>query len=121
MKNPFIKLISVAFLLGSLFKPTPPPVYAQLAGVENPLEGKFSTVGDIISKLIPFVFTFAAMLALLLLIWGGFKYMLAQGDPKQLDSARNSISGAVIGLLIIVFIVAIIQIIGAVFKIKIIF
>jgi len=89
------------------------------AGVSDPLGSQFSSFGDIITKLLPFIFTFAAMLALLFLIWGGIRYMMARGDPKAIDAARGTITSAIIGLLIVLLVAAIFSIIGAVFKIEI--
>ena len=76
------------------------------AGVNGP-NLPFNTVGEIISKLLPYIFTIAGMVALVFLIWGGIRYMTARGDPKAADAARNTITSAVVGLLIIVFIAAI--------------
>ena len=79
----------------------------------------FGSVGEIISALLPFVWGLAAMLALLYLIWGGTRYMLARGDPKEMDAARGVLTSAVIGLLIIVLSASIFWIIGGVFKVDI--
>jgi hypothetical protein len=34
------------------------------------------------------------------IIWGGFKYILAQGEPSSLVAARQTVLNAVIGLVI---------------------
>ena len=78
-----------------------------------------STIGDVISGLLPTVFGIAAMLALLFLIWGGIRYMTARGDPKAMDAAKGTITSAVIGLLIILLVGVIYTLIAAVFKIEI--
>lgn len=93
----------------------------KLSNVEDPtgLIHKFSSLGDIIGQLIPFLFGLAAMLALLFLIWGGIKYMMAQGDPKQLDAAKNTITGAIIGLVVILSVSIIYTLIGLILGIKI--
>jgi hypothetical protein len=102
-----------------LFLPT--SVFANLSDVEDPtnLIHKFSSLGDIIGQLLPFLFGLAAMLALLFLIWGGIKFMMAQGDPKQLDSAKNTITSAVIGLIIVLSVTLIFFLIKVVFSIDI--
>ena len=86
------------------------------AGVNGP-NLPFNTVGEIISALLPYIFTIAGMVALLFLIWGGIRYMTARGDPKAADAARNTITSAVVGLLIIVFIAAIMFLVGSTFNI----
>jgi len=97
------------------------PALAKLSDVTDPnkIEERFHNIGNIISALLPYLFTIAAMLALLFLILGGIKYMLAQGDPKQLDAAKNTITGAIIGLIIILAIGIIFFLISAVFKINV--
>ena len=77
-----------------------------LAGNTNP------TVGGIIGDLLPFIFGLAGMLTLLLLLWGGIRYMLARGDPKAIDEAKGTLTSAIIGLIIIILAVVIFFIVG---------
>ncbi len=95
------------------------PAMAQLSGVTDPLGGKFGTVGDIITALMTSIYTIAAMLALLFLVWGGIRYMTARGDPKAMESAKQTITSAIIGLLIVLLVGVIYTLIAAVFKIDI--
>jgi len=87
------------------------------AGVCTPFSLPFNSVGEIISALLPFIFTIAGMVALVFLVWGGIRYMTARGDPKAADAARNTITSAVVGLLIIVFVAAIMFLVGKTFDI----
>jgi len=77
------------------------------------------TLGTIISALVPYVFTAAAMIALLFLVMGGLRYMLARGDPKAAEAARSTATNAVIGLLIILFAATIYFLVAQMFKIEI--
>lgn len=80
---------------------------------------RFDSLGEIASKLLPFIFGFAAMLALLFIIWGGLRYMMARGDPKQVDSARRTITSAIIGLVVIISVAVIFSIINQVLRINV--
>ena len=40
-------------------------------------------------------------LFLALIIWGGFKYMLAQGDEKKVKEAQETLKNAIIGMVIV--------------------
>ena len=51
-------------------------------------------------------------IAMLLLIYGGFKILTSSGDPKALGEGREIITSAIAGLLLIIFAVAILRIIG---------
>lgn len=89
------------------------------AGVPGPEQLGFESVGGIISALIRPIYAVGAMLAVLFLIWGGIRYMTARGDPKAVDSARSTVTSAVIGLLIVLLVGVIYALIAAVFKIQI--
>lgn len=58
----------------------------------------------IFTKLIPFVINYALRLAIglavIVLIIGGYKYMTAYGDTEKQDSARKTLTYAVIGLVL---------------------
>jgi len=83
----------------------------------GPYDGaSFDSIGQIITQLLPSIFTLAGMIALLVLIWGGIKYMTARGDPKVIDGARSTITGAIIGLMIVLLSAAIFFIFGSALK-----
>lgn len=42
-------------------------------------------------------------LAILMIIWGGYKYMMSQGNPDSLQEAKDIVWGAIIGLFLLVF------------------
>lgn len=54
---------------------------------------------NIIDALIIFV----GVVCLAIIIGSGYKYMNAGGDPKKLDSARNTLVHAIAGLLVVLF------------------
>jgi hypothetical protein len=63
--------------------------------------GASGTLGNIISRLIPYIFFFAGVFLLLYLISGGFSYMFSRGDPKGIQSAQAKITNALLGFFII--------------------
>ncbi len=89
------------------------------SGILDPLHGRFSSFGEIASKLAPFILALGGMVAFLFLIWGGIKYMLSQGDPKAVTSARSTIVSAIIGLIILASVFVILQLINLIFKIPV--
>jgi|WetSurMetagenome_2_1015567.scaffolds.fasta_scaffold00606_9 hypothetical protein len=56
---------------------------------------------DIIVNIIKIVLEFLGIIFVVLLIFGGFKYMTAAGNESQVDEAKKLIVQAVIGLAII--------------------
>ena len=41
-------------------------------------------------------------MAFVALLYGGFRYIVAQGDPKQISGARSTITWAILGLSLII-------------------
>lgn len=58
-------------------------------------------VGRIIVGLINLIFILAVVVALLYLIWGGFKWLVSGGDKTAVQGAREHIVAAIVGLVII--------------------
>ena len=55
---------------------------------------------------------FAGLVALIIIIIAGFQMARSGGDPKQLDTARKTITYAIIGLLVVFFSFLIVQLIS---------
>lgn len=51
-------------------------------------------------------------IALILIIYSGYKLMLAQGNPEAIQGARETLTSAIVGLLFIIFSVVILKVIG---------
>jgi hypothetical protein len=108
----FLFLVTIFFAHGQVLA---------FAGVGCPAGFKYcnASIGDILTDLMDSIFVLASMIALLFLIWGGIRYMIARGDPKAIESARNTVTSAIIGLLVVLLSAAIFFLISSVFKIKI--
>src|SRR4030042_2801944 len=87
--------------------------------ISDPLGGKFSSLGDIINTLIPYIFALAGLALLLVLIWAGFEMMTSAGDPKKMESAKGRLTGAVLGFVIIFVAYWLVQILEVIFGLKI--
>lgn len=55
----------------------------------------------------------AGYVSVYFIIWAGFKYITAAGEPQKIESAKNTITNAVIGLVIVFASVAIVRTIQA--------
>jgi hypothetical protein len=69
--------------------------YAQNIGLGN------RNPKDIIVGVIQVILGFLGLLAVILILYGGFKWMLSRGDEGEVESARKIIVAGVIGLLIV--------------------
>jgi len=71
-------------------------------------------IGDIVSALLPYLFTISGIILLLYLIYGGFQYMLSRGDPKAMQAAQGKITTAIVGFVIVFIAYWLVQLLGKV-------
>lgn len=73
---------------------------------------KFTSAGfgSIVSLVVTLLFVIAVIVALVFLIYGGIKWIISGGDKAALDSARNHIVAAIVGLIIVFLAYFIIQV-----------
>ncbi|MCK5475610.1 MAG: hypothetical protein KAI71_03460 [Candidatus Pacebacteria bacterium] len=68
---------------------------------------------DALLKIINWVLGFAASIATLALVWGGFQYMTSAGDESKAENGKKTISYGLIGLFIAGIAFAIVNVIVA--------
>lgn len=77
-------------------------VFAQIEVSDiNPGTGFASDIGVLMNSVLTFVMVVAALLVFLYLIMGGIEWITSGGDKGKTESARNKITAAVIGLVIL--------------------
>lgn len=57
----------------------------------------------VVQQIIDFALIFAGVVCFIMLLIGGYKYLTSAGEPKAVQSARNTLTYALIGLLVIFF------------------
>lgn len=67
---------------------------------------------DFMVWLLPYVFGIAGGIAFLLMIFGFIKMSTAKGDPKEVQGARETISSALMGLLVSIFALFILRLVA---------
>lgn len=99
------------------------PAYAQDI-ILQPKQGtgfdnlKGITVGGIISGAISLVMLVVALVFFFILILGGLRWVMSEGDQKNVEAARNQITNALIGLAIVFAAFAIMKLIETIFGIS---
>lgn len=78
------------------------------------------TLGAVLGAAIPFLFAFAGIALLVMLILGGFSLLTSAGDSKKLDSGKKQITYAIVGFLVIFIAFWIVQLIGRIFNLTVI-
>ena len=74
------------------------------------------TVNDtwiIVMNVIQWLILAGGYVALYFIIWSGFKFITAEGEPDKIKQARQTITNAVIGLIIVLVAVAVVRTIQA--------
>ena len=58
------------------------------------------SAGDIAKDVVNIMFFIVGVMAVIMIIWGGIRYVLSAGNSAALTSAKNTIMYAVIGLIV---------------------
>lgn len=69
-------------------------------GLKKPT-GFAADLGQVINSVLSFVLVIAALLVLMYLIMGGIEWITSGGDKGKTEGARNKITAAVIGLVVL--------------------
>lgn len=77
------------------------------------------TPANIINTIIPVIFVLAALILLIMLIFGGFTIFVSAGNPEKIKKGTGMITSALIGFLIIFAAYWIIQLLELTFGINI--
>jgi hypothetical protein len=85
----------------------------------DPISTRFPTIGSVISAALPYVYVFAGLIMLIMLITGGITLMTSAGDPGKTKSGMGKIQGGIVGFLIIFISYFVVQIVQVVLGVKI--
>jgi len=95
------------------------PEYSEITGIptDAPISG-WTNIGDIVSRLLIYVFPIAGILTFIFLLYGGFHLIIAQGDEEGIRESKAKITNAIIGFLIIFLAYWIVQILEIILGIQ---
>ena len=77
-------------------------------------DGNLTTIGGIITKAIPYIFSFAGLALLLMLIMAGFDLLTIAGDSKKVELGKQRLTYAITGIIVIIAAYWIVQIAGTI-------
>ena len=91
-------------------------VYAVDIGTIFAPANTFKDFGSIVTVIVKNAVVFAGIIAFILLVVGGLGVIAGagSGDTKQMEQSKRAITGAVVGLLIVVLSVLIVQVIATI-------
>lgn len=103
----FLKFSQLIFPLVYLF--TAPLAFADTTVNPCPSIAGFSTLcnitgsgfGAFVGNAIVALMVLASLIALGFLVYGGIKWIMSEGDKTAVEAARNTVIGAVVGLIVV--------------------
>mgnify|MGYP001081418804 CR=1 FL=1 len=87
----------------------PPEKFGELESV---------TVASMVSGIISFLLIGASLIFFVMLVLGGIKWIMSEGDEAKVKSARDQVQNALIGLVVVFAAWAILTLIGSVFGVQ---
>jgi len=73
------------------------------------------TLAQIIGKVITWILAFVGVLAVLMLIIGGVRYVISAGNPAQTEGAKKTIIYALVGIVIVILAVILVNAVSGLF------
>jgi hypothetical protein len=83
--------------------------------IDSPLDSNITTLADVINLAISFLFPLAGVILLFILIWGGYDFLLSQGDSDKISSARAKITAGIVGFVLLVISYLLVRILTFIF------
>ncbi len=80
--------------------------------------GRFNTPADVISVGLTFIFPIAGLILFINLVWGGFQYLVSQGDEKAISGAKGRITMSLVGFIVLIAGFWITQLIASILHIR---
>lgn len=69
-------------------------------------------ISKLLSNMIALFYTAAAIVLIFMLLWGAFDWITSEGNKEKLESARNKIINAIIGIMLFAVAFAVIKVLG---------
>ncbi len=82
--------------------------------IEGALVG-ISTIGDIVTRILGILIPIAGIILLFVLIWGGYDYMMSQGNPEKIKSAQAKMTTGIIGFVLLIISFFLVRLIAKIF------
>lgn len=95
-----VKTTAILLLLYTLYA-IPSNVSAEVKIEDEFGFGHITTLGDVISKVVPAIFSIAALIVIIWFLIGAYNYITSAGDKEKVSGARGQITHAIIGLILL--------------------
>lgn len=69
-------------------------------------------ISKFLSNLITLIYSLAAVVLILMILWGAWDWMTSEGDKEKLENAKRKLINAIIGIMLFAVAFAVIQVLG---------
>lgn len=70
--------------------------------ITNPLlDPSLTTIGDVVNRVLPFLYGIAGIILFFVIIWGGFDVLMSGGEPEKVEGGRAKITAGIIGFVLL--------------------
>lgn len=83
--------------------------------IKGPLDEGINNLGDLVSRILSFLIPMAGIVLLFVLIWGGYDFMMSQGNPERIKGAQAKITSGLVGFFLLIASYLIVRVISAIF------
>ena len=83
--------------------------------IQGPLDPTIENLGGLVSRMLLFIIPLSGIILLFVLIWGGYDYMMSQGNPEKIKSAQAKITTGIIGFFLLISSYLIVRVIANIF------
>lgn len=91
--------------------------------IKGPLQdasgNSIDNLGQLVSRVLQFMLPLAGIILLIVLIWGGFDFMMSQGNPEKLKGAQAKITTGLIGFALLIFSYLIVRLLAYIFNLQV--
>lgn len=63
-----------------------------------------NSLGDVVTKIVVPIFSIATIIVTLYFLWGAWDWLVSEGDKQKVADARNKITQAIVGFLILILV-----------------
>lgn len=78
-----------------------PTSFAFAQVLQNPLKGEYSTIPGFLKAILNIVIDISVPIIVLMIVYSGFLFVKAQGNPEALATARKAIMWTIVGAAVI--------------------
>lgn len=82
--------------------------------IQGPLVG-INSVGDLVTKGLEFLIPLGGITLLLVIIWGGYDFIISRGSPEKIKGAQAKITAGVIGFVLLAVAFLLVKLIEKIF------